>query len=54
MRLDVYAVGNQEAYNLEMQATDTNELPDSMTGHTNSFLLPKTMIKYLMKSKKPF
>ena len=28
IRLDVYAVGNQEAYNLEMQATDTNELPE--------------------------
>ena len=28
IRLDVYAVGNEEAYNLEMQATDTNELPE--------------------------
>ena len=28
IRLDVYAVGNKEAYNLEMQATDTNELPE--------------------------
>ena len=28
IRLDVYAVGNQEAYNLEMQACDTNELPE--------------------------
>ncbi len=28
IRLDVYAVGNQEAYNLEMQTTDTNELPE--------------------------
>ena len=28
VRLDVYAIGNKEAYNLEMQATDTNELPE--------------------------
>ena len=28
IRLDVYAVGNKEAYNLEMQASDTNELPE--------------------------
>ncbi len=28
VRLDVYAVGSTKAYNLEMQATDTEELPE--------------------------
>lgn len=28
IRLDVYAVGNTVAYNIEMQATDTGELPE--------------------------
>ena len=28
VRLDVYAVGSSQAYNLEMQATDTEELPE--------------------------
>ena len=28
VRLDVYAVGSTQAYNLEMQATDTEELPE--------------------------
>lgn len=28
VRLDVYAIGQKQAYNLEMQATDTDELPE--------------------------
>ena len=28
IRMDVYAAGEKEAYNLEMQATDTGELPE--------------------------
>ena len=28
IRMDVYAVGSKEAYNLEMQASDTTELPE--------------------------
>lgn len=43
VRLDVYVVGNDKAYCIEMQ-----------TGLTSTFLLHQIMIKYLMKNKRHF